>query len=219
MKTQLIGTLSAFLLLFTASTFSQKTEKLSVESSFFTKSDTANWVSVLNDKSLKLSDVFIMDNGIMQVTGQSSGYIRTKKTYSNYELNVEWRWTKSMENNGVLIHIQAKDSVWPPCYQSQLKAGAAGDIICMSGLNAKELTDNVKFTVKKMQPSNEKQLGEWNTMKVVCQDNSLKVYVNGLLQNSLSGLSVTKGFIGFQDEGKPCEFRKLTIQKLCTSNK
>src|ERR1035437_10883012 len=114
MKTNLTVYLSAFIFLFSTPCFAQKTEKQTVESSFFTKADASNWVSVLKDNSLKLSEVFIMDNGVMQVTGQSNGYIRSKKTYSNYELNVEWRWTKSLGNSGVLVHIQAKDSVWPP---------------------------------------------------------------------------------------------------------
>ena len=130
---------------------------------------------------------------------------------TNYELNVEWRWTKKLGNSGVLVHIQQKDSIWPVCYQVQQKADAAGDIICMNGLWAKECTDSVKFTVKKMLPSNEKPLGEWNSMRIICKRNTLKVYVNGILQSNLTGLTAKKGFIGFQNEGTPLEFRKLTI--------
>jgi len=93
----------------------------------------------------------------------------------------------------------------------QQKADAAGDIICMNGLWAKECTDSVKFTVKKLLPSNEKPLGEWNSMRIICKKNTLKVYVNGILQNNLTGLTAKKGFIGFQNEGTPLEFRKLMI--------
>jgi len=35
--------------------------------------------------------------------------------------------------------------------------------------------------------------------------------VNGILQNNLTGLTAKKGFIGFQNEGTPLEFRKLMI--------
>jgi len=183
-----------------------------MESSFFTKSDASNWVYVLKDKSIIPTEVFKMDNGILKITGLSTGYLRTPKIYSNYELTIEWRWTKILGNSGVLVHIQPNDTIWPACYQAQQKAGDAGDIICMNGLWAKECTDSVKFTVKKMQLSNEKQLGEWNSMKVVCMGRILKVYVNGLLQNSITGLTVSKGYIGFQNEGKPLEFRKLVIK-------
>ena len=61
-------------------------------------------------------------------------------------------------------------------------------------------------------PSNEKPLGEWNTMQIICKKNTLKVYINGIIQNQISGLTAEKGFIGFQNEGVPLEFRNLSIK-------
>ena len=198
--------------MFSASTFAVKKEKSSVEPSFFTKSDASNWTYVLKDKKLIASEVFSMDNRILQISGASSGYLRTQKVYSNYELFIEWRWTKTLANSGILVHIQQKDTIWPACYQVQQKASDAGDIICMNGLWAKECTDKVKFTVPKLKPSNEKPLGQWNMMRVICKDKTLRVYVNGVLQNKITGLTASNGFIGFQNEGKPIEFRNLSIR-------
>lgn len=199
-------TLPIFLLIISSACFSQS--KLS----FFTTKDTSNWIYILNDKNLNPTDVFKMKDGVLSVSGESSGYLRTKKSYKNFTLNLEWRWTKVLANSGVLVHIQPKDTIWPACYQIQQKANAAGDIICMNGLWAKECTDSVKFTVKKMQPSNEKPLGEWNSMKIISKNRTLQVWVNGVLQNSITGLTASKGFLGFQNEGKPLEFRNLTIK-------
>ncbi|MDR3652639.1 MAG: DUF1080 domain-containing protein [Paludibacter sp.] len=211
MKTRRITILSAFLLILSVSTFAKKTP---VSQPFFTKSDFSNWIYILRDKAVNPVNVFKMDNGVLQITGISSGYLRTKKTYSNFELSVEWRWTTIAANSGVLVHIQPKDSVWPVCYQVNQKADAAGDIICMNGLWAKECTDSVRFTVKKMQPSNEKPVGEWNSMKVISKNKTLKVFVNGMLQNYITGLTAGEGFIGFQNEGKPLEFKSLSIKEL-----
>lgn len=219
MKTQIFSYLSAVILLFSIPCFAQQTKKSTIQNSFFTASDASNWTYVLKDKSISPSDVFKMDNGILQITGISSGYLRTKKSYSNFELYTEWRWTKVLGNSGVLVHIQKNDTVWPACYQAQQKAGDAGDIICMGGLWAKECTDSVKYTVKKMNPSNEKPLGEWNSMKVICLDKTMKVFVNGVLQNSLTGLTASNGFIGFQNEGKPLEFRNLSIKLISGKEK
>ena len=187
--------------------------------SYFYKPDVNNWIYILNDKKADVSSVFRMNMGVLSISGESSGYLRTKEEYSNYELRLEYRWTKVLANSGVLIHIQPKDTVWPVCYQVQQKAGAAGDIICMNGLWAKECKDSVKFTVPKMKPSNEKPLGEWNSMRIICQGKTIKVYVNDLLQNYVTGLTVSKGFIGFQNEGKPLEFRDLFIRKLVPGEK
>jgi hypothetical protein len=206
--------LPVFMLLFSTSCFAQRTEKSIPEQSFFTKTDVSNWVYVLKDKTVAPTDVFKMEDGLLQITGISSGYLRTKKNFTEFELTTEWRWTKTLGNSGVLVHIQPKDTVWPQCYQVQQKASDAGDIICMNGLWAKECTDSVKFTVKKLQSSNEKPLGEWNLIKVISKDKTLKVFVNGLLQNNITGLTASNGFIGFQNEGKPLEFRNLSIKSL-----
>lgn len=117
-------------------------------------------------------------------------------------------------NSGVLLHIQKNDSVWPKCYQVQQKANAAGDIICMNGLWATECTDKVKFTIPKMQTSNEKPAGEWNSMEVLSNNGTLTVYINGVLQNKVTGLTKSKGFIGFQAEGRELELRQMEIKKL-----
>ncbi len=187
--------------------------------SFFYGSDTKNWVYVLKDKSLDVSKVFKMEQGVLSISGESSGYLRTKMIYSNYELNLEYRWTKELANSGVLVHIQSRDTIWPSCFQVQQRAGAAGDIICMNGLWAKECKDSVKFTVPKLKPSNEKTLGEWNTLKIRCYGNTLEVFVNGLQQNYVTGLTAEKGYFGFQNEGKPLEFKHLFVRKITNSEK
>ena len=42
---------------------------------------------------------------------------------------------------------------------------------------------NQQMVVKKMAASSEKPAGEWNTMEVICNGNTIEVYVNGVLQN------------------------------------
>lgn len=171
------------------------------------------WETVLNDKSIAPAQVFLMTDNLLTVGTSTNGYIRTKKKYQNYCLQIDWRWTKKPGNSGVLLHIQDKDSIWPKCFQVQQKAEAAGDIICMNGLMASECTDTVKFTIPKLNPSNEKPTGEWNVLKVISLNGTLTIYVNGLLQNKASGLTKTKGYIGFQAEGREMEFRNLYLTK------
>ncbi len=188
----------------------QITHKISV----FTKDDTPHWIYVLKDKSQNVNEVFLMNDGILKISGKSTGYLRTSKIYENFQLKLQWRWTKMLANSGVLIDIQPIDTVWPICYQVQLKANAAGDIICMNGLTAKECSNKVNSTVSKMSQSNEKPLGEWNSMKIISKNSTIQVFVNGKLQNYITGLTVKKGYIGFQNEGKPIEFKGFILKKL-----
>jgi hypothetical protein len=179
---------------------------------YFTPEDQKNWIFVLNKPAINAGDLFIFDNGILKITDVTTGYLRTKKVYRHFVLEIDWRWPKVAANSGILIHIQKNDTVWPACYQVQQKANAAGDIICMKGLRAKECTDSVKFTIPKLQASNEKAPGEWNHIKVVSKKGTLEVYVNGVLQNKITGMTAKKGYIGLQAEGKPVEFKNLTIR-------
>ncbi|OIP84555.1 MAG: hypothetical protein AUK44_02170 [Porphyromonadaceae bacterium CG2_30_38_12] len=182
--------------------------------SFFRSHQSDAWECILSNKMKKNTDLFQFEKGILRVSNATAGYIRTKKIYENYRLKVSWRWTKSVGNSGVLLHIQQPDSVWPICYQVQLRATAAGDIICMNGLWANECRDSVKFTIPKKHDSNEKPVGKWNDMQVVSYNGTIKVSINGLLQNEISGLTVSKGTIGFQAEGKAMEFKNLSIKRL-----
>lgn len=179
---------------------------------FFTSEDALNWAYIIKDKNIVPSALFAMENGVLKISDVSTGYLRTKKVYGNFTLSVDWRWTKVAANSGVLVHIQPKDTIWPVCFQVQQKVNAAGDIICMNGLWAKECKDSVKFTVSKMNPSNEKPVNEWNSMKVISKNGNLEIYVNEQLQNKISGMTAKKGYIGFQAEGKPVEFRNLIIK-------
>jgi hypothetical protein len=77
-----------------------------------------------------------------------------------------------------------------------------------------ERTDKTNRVVKKMAPSNEVQVGDWNTLDVICSGNTIEVYVNGTLQNKASGINISSGFIGLQSEGKDIGFRNVYVTKL-----
>jgi hypothetical protein len=84
----------------------------------------------------------------------------------------------------------------------------------MSGSDMNERSDKSKIMVAKKTESNEKPVGQWNTMEVICRGNTIEVYINGTLQNQATGVSVSKGSICLQSEGKDVEFRNIYITKI-----
>jgi hypothetical protein len=180
----------------------------------FNGKDLSNWVFKLKDASVVPSGVFTVQNGVIHITGDPFGYMRTKEAYSDYRLHVEWRYPLEASNSGVFVHTQLPDTIWPRCIECQLKAGSAGDFVCMNGADINERTDKSNRSVKKINASNEKPIGEWNTMEVVCKTNTIEVYVNGTLQNKATGVTVSKGYICLQSEGKDIEFRNVFLIKL-----
>jgi hypothetical protein len=180
----------------------------------FNGKDLNNWVFKLKDPSVNPATVFTVHDGVIQISGNPFGYMRTKETYSDYKLHVEWRWPSEPTNSGVFVHAQPPDSIWLRCVECQLKAGDAGDFVCMNGADMTERTDKTKPFVKKLAPSSEKAAGEWNTMEVICESNTIEVRVNGVLQNKGTNVNLSNGSVCLQSEGKLIEFRNVYLNKI-----
>jgi len=103
-----------------------------------------------------------------------------------------------------------------------LKHQNAGDFIVQGvGMQA-TLNDTVytsteapsKPLIAKINPSNEKPAGEWNSYDITCDGDKIEIRVNGLLQNVATNCSVTKGGIGLQAEGSKIQFRNLWVEPI-----
>jgi hypothetical protein len=180
----------------------------------FNGKDLENWIFCLKDKSADPGKVFSVRDGLIHITGDPFGYMRTKDSYSDYRLHVEWRWPSEATNSGVFVHAQKPDAIWLKCVECQLMAGNAGDFVCMNGAEMNERSDKSTPIVRKLSPSSEKPTGEWNTMEVVCKQDTIEVYVNGVLQNKGTNVSVSSGSICLQSEGKDIEFRNVFLTPL-----
>jgi hypothetical protein len=179
----------------------------------FNGKDLSNWVFHLRNSEVDPTTVFTVQNGVIHIKGDPFGYMRTKERYSGYKLHVEWRWPVEASNSGVFIHAQTPDTIWLRTFECQLKAGSAGDFVCMKGATMNEQKNNSRV-IGKMAASSEKPAGEWNTMEITCQSNTIEVIVNGVLQNKGTGLSENSGHICLQSEGKDIEFRNVYLTKL-----
>ncbi|HEY1718642.1 MAG TPA: DUF1080 domain-containing protein [Verrucomicrobiae bacterium] len=159
-------------------------------------------------------------NGVIHCNGSAIGYFRTKQSYSNYVVTVEWRFVKvepKKDNTGVLVHIQLPDKVWPPCIQNQGKSGRQGDLFVMSGVECKEhlaLGKDANTPVALRGEANENAIGEWNTNTTVCVGNHVEAIINGKLLNEITGCTVSSGFVGIQSEGADFEIRKMFLVPL-----
>ncbi len=179
--------------------------------SLFNGTDLSNWVFHLKDATVEPSDVFMVHDDVIHISGEPFGYMRTKDTYSDYNLHLEYRWPVEATNSGIFIHTQLPDTIWPQCIECQLAAGNAGDFICMNGTDMNEREDKTNIVLTKQESSTEKPVGEWNIMEISCKGDTLEVYVNGVLQNKGTGVTVNKGHICLQSEGKDIEFKNVYL--------
>jgi hypothetical protein len=191
----------------------------------FNGKDLDGWVRFIpndrRDKKTKqwtVERVWSVADGVIRCAGKPNGYIRTCDSYANYKLHLEWRWTDKPTNSGVLLHRAGIDRVWPKCIESQLMHQNAGDFWLLSHstlkVGGKQVGPKAFANVKKKHPSNEKPAGEWNTYDIVCDGGTVKLTVNGLLQNEGTGADPSSGPICLQSEGSPIEFRNIYLEPL-----
>lgn len=176
--------------------------------------DFSGWKKFVPDKKVNVDTVWTIIDGVINCTGVPTGYLRTVNNYANYKLSFEWRWPSEVGNSGVLLHMSKPDSIWPKCIEAQLKADNAGDFYLMGGTEIKEHINKESKLVAKMSESSENAPGEWNKYKIICNENTITLFVNGILQNTGTNTSVKKGKIGFQSEGKPIQFRNIVLENL-----
>jgi hypothetical protein len=56
--------------------------------------------------------------------------------------------------------------------------------------------------------------GEWNHYRVVAQNGSIKLSVNGKEVSGVSKANPRRGYIALESEGAECTFRNLKIKEL-----
>jgi hypothetical protein len=188
---------------------------------FFNGENLDGWTIFVNDSIISPEKFFYVNDGMIETVGVPNGYLRTVKEYSDYKLHIEWRYPEEPTNSGVFLHTNGADLLWPGHYQAQLKYQNAGDVIVHGiGMSA-TLRDTVytssaekKPLIPKINTTNEKPAGEWNSYDITCKGSTIEIRVNGRLQNVATNCSVTRGGIGLQAEGSKIQFRNLWIEPM-----
>ena len=163
-----------------------------------------------NDKSLK--NPFLVRKGLLVSLGTPGGHLITNAKYQNYRLEVEYRFAGKPGNCGILVHAstpRALYKMFPKSIEVQLMHENAGDFwviaedISVQDMEARRgpkeqwgSTEDKLRRIPNLTDGSEKPLGEWNAVKIECLNNSIKVWVNGVLVN--------QGFDGTDTGGANC---------------
>ena len=54
----------------------------------------------------------------------------------------------------------------------------------------------------------------WNDVEIVCDGNSMTIFINGVLQNKLTRMNNDRGYIALEGEGSPILFRNIEVAPL-----
>jgi hypothetical protein len=170
---------------------------------------------------------FILRNGMLVSLAEPQGHIITDSVYENYRLEVEYRFAAKPGNCGVLVHVSTPRvlyQMFPKAIEAQLMHKNAGDFWCIGeDISVPDMekrrgpkknwgtVDGKERRIVNLTNHSEKPVGEWNTMRVECMGDQIKVWVNGDLVNHGFNCTVSKGQIALQAEGSEVEFRKVNF--------
>jgi hypothetical protein len=195
--------------------------------SLFNGKDLSGWVNINTGPG-----TWTVKDGIIVCTGKPTGLLRTEKMYENYVLELEWKHLTQTGNAGLFVHSSAVTAVGQPFTKSievqvmlmekphpeGLYTGQ-GDIFSIHG--AKFVPDRAHPKGwERCLPSEErtKKAGEWNHYRVVCQDGSIKLHVNGKEVSGGTKCNPRKGYICLESEGSEVHFRNIRIKEMPSSH-
>jgi Domain of Unknown Function (DUF1080) len=178
---------------------------------------------------------------VLRIARGPTGLIRSMKAYENFILEYEFRHLTEAPNanggkgtsgnSGLIICHSAFPKPGGP-YPNEghevqvcnLGNGSwytsHGDTFTMPGSISTAIPDP-RFGVShqcghRSMPVafNGSKTGEWNRIRITCVDGVIQNEVNGALASSLFRASPRKGYMSFESEGAPVEFRNMRIQEL-----
>ena len=200
--------------------------------SLFNGKDLSGWTMDVPalDKKPNLAKPFTVRNGMLVSLGKPAGHLLTEKNYSNYRLEVEYRFAGKPGNCGVLVHaskLRNLYKMYPKSIEVQMNHQHAGDFWCIvENIKVPDMekrrgpkknwgiTEGKARRILNLTDGSENPVGEWNAMTIECRGNEVKVWVNGDLVNHGFDCTAKSGKLSIQAEGSEVEFRKLDIRSL-----
>lgn len=189
----------------------------------FNGKDLTGWTTYLEpEKKADPAKIWTISDGVIHCEGSVPGYLLTEKEYDNYVLRFQWRFPPGSRggNSGAFVHVVGPDMIWPKGIEAQLQHQQAGDFWLVGGAKLKvdeERHDprNVRHYYRyKSEEKIEKPIGDWNQYEITCDQNNIKLVINGHLVNVGTEGELSKGRILLQSEGAPIEFRNIELQRL-----
>ena len=174
------------------------------------------------------TDGWIIENNELVRKGPARDLI-TKEKFKNFILELEWNISKG-GNSGIILRANEREQY---SFMSGIEMQILDDFNHPDGANTLTSAGSV-YSLYPNITNATKPFGEWNKVKIIAFDNSIKFFLNSQLINSVSigsnswnkavskskfkslknfGLSLY-GHIVLQDHGNEVSFRHIKIRKL-----
>ena len=182
----------------------------------------SGWKSFHEGDGVRTGDVWRLADGVLSCQGRPKGYLYTEKQYTNFVLELDWRWPpgKKPGNGGVLVRITGKNQLWPKSLEAQINVPDAGDLWALAGFQLTGPAGRTKsldhpqlghLTNVKKTTNAENPPGQWNHYKIVLDGPTVILTINGQVVNQVTGCEVVPGHICLTAEGDAIQFRNVRL--------
>ena len=173
-------------------------------------------------------------------TGKPIGVLRSRETFKNFEMVIQWRHLRAAGNSGVFVWVplEALETLKPgdlPEYgievqmldhgyteQYESRSGKKGDWFTTNGdifpVGESKLTPFAPTSPNGARSFPRKQLsngvGEWNHYYVRAINGEIRLWVNGEEVSGGTGADPAVGHLCMEAEGSAIEFKNFRIREL-----
>jgi hypothetical protein len=190
----------------------------------FNGKDLSGWVPV----NLAPDTVSVRD-GMIVISGEPTGYMRTESMHENFILECDWQHMKEGGNSGVFIwgdgipamgtgytrgiEVQVLDNGYNKNKGANVHFTTHGDIFPIWGAT---MEPTGRVAGKRSFPSEERSRSspEWNHYRIECNNGEIRLSVNGKEVTVGRGCVPRKGFIALESEGSEVHFKNLRFTEL-----
>jgi len=191
--------------------------------SLFNDRDLSGWVNVNG-----APDTWVNRGALIACTGKPISMLRTERQYENFILEAEWRHLTSGGNSGIFVWASPLAAPGVPFLRGievqildngrnaegkNVRYTTHGDLFPTHGST---MTPTGRISGKRSFPTEErsKSSPEWNHYRVVCQDGTVRLSVNGKEVTVAKDCNYRQGYLALESEGAPVEFRNLRLKEL-----
>ena len=186
----------------------------------FNGKDFSGWVPVNTAPS-----TWTIKDSMLICSGKPIGELRTDRMYQNFVMEVEWRHMKPRGNAGIFVwadditargqpfHRGVEVQVLENAYGNTRGYTTHGDIFPIHGATMKPFNGRGG---SRAFPTENRSLPSpnWNHYRIVCNDGSISLAVNGKVVTRGKEANPRKGYICIESEGGIVHYRNMNIKEL-----
>jgi hypothetical protein len=191
--------------------------------SLYNGKDVSNWINVNC-----APETWTAQGDVIHCTGHPTGALRTPRQYENFILELDWRHLKPAGNSGIFVWGSAIAAPGAPFLRA-IEVQVLDNAFNIPGKNQWYTTHGDVFPIwgDTMKPiykgdgmrcfpieERSKSSPEWNHYRVVGNNGTLRLSVNGKEVSGGDDIVWRKGYLALESEGSPVEFRNIRLKEL-----